>query len=59
MLQYNDLNDLLRSDPAAHSYFYDLPCSTQNRLQKQDIHNFSQLREAVVNLDIADRPQAF
>jgi len=58
-MYYHDLTDLLNGDEAAYTYFYSLSPKTQEQLQKQNICSLDQLRRAVEDIRIQQRPGAF
>ena len=58
-MYYHDLTDLLNGDEAAYTYFYSLSPKTQEQLQRQSICSMDQLRRAVEDLRIHQRPDVF
>ena len=58
-MYYHDLTDLLNGDGAAYAYFYSLSPNTQEQLQKLNICTLDQLRRAVEDLRMEQRPGAF
>lgn len=58
-MYYHDLTDLLNGDPAAYSYFYSLSPKTQEQLRAQSVCSLDQLRRAVEDIRIRQRPAAF
>ena len=58
-MYYHNLTDLLNGDEAAYTYFYSLSPKTQEQLQKQNICSLDQLRRAVEDIRIQQRPEAF
>jgi len=58
-MYYHDLTDLLNGDAAAYGYFYSLSPKTQELLRQQTICSLDQLRRAVEDLRIRQRPEVF
>ena len=56
---FHDLTDLLNGDEAAYTYFYSLSPKTQEQLQQQNICSLDQLRRAVEDIRLHQRPSAF
>ena len=58
-MYFHDLTDLLNGDEAAYTYFYSLSPKTQEQLRRQSVCSLDQLRRAVEELRIRQRPEAF
>ena len=58
-MYFHDLTDLLNGDGAAYTYFYSLSPKTQEQLQKQHICSLDQLRRAVDDIRLRQRPEVF
>ncbi len=58
-MYYYDLTDLLNGDEAAYTYFYSLAPGTQEQLRALHICTMEQLRRAVEDIRISQRPDAF
>ena len=58
-MYFHDLTDLLNGDEAAYTYFYSLAPKTQEQLRRQSICSLDQLRRAVEELRLRQRPEVF
>ena len=58
-MYFHDLTDLLNGDEAAYTYYYSLSPKTQEQLQRQNICSLDQMRRAVKELRLHQRPSAF
>jgi hypothetical protein len=56
---YQDLTDLINRDAAAYTYYYSLAPKTQEMLQRRELRSLDEMRRAVEEFRLAQRPEAF
>ena len=58
-MYYHDLTDLINRDSAAYTYYYSLAPKLQQMLQDRSIASLDEMRRAVEDIRISQRPEAF
>ncbi len=58
-MYYQDLTDLINRDAAAYTYYYSLAPKTQEMLQRRELRSLDEMRRAVEEFRLAQRPEAF
>ncbi len=56
---YRNLTDLLNCDAQSNQYFYQLTPRMQTLLQDRDIRCFDELKQAVEDVLLDERPRVF